>query len=215
VSGSNEGFGSIGHLAIRFFGSLRPGGPPAADDSWALAQLEPGEQALWRRMSGPDRRHAVGVARDAIAILESSAPAPTPRPVVAAALLHDVGKIQSGLGTWARAAVTIVAMAVGRERVASWSPAPPAPDNRAPDNRAPDNRARDNLAPDDPVPGRRLPARVAAGRYVTHDRIGASLLLHAGSDPLTVAWAREHHQPETAWTVDRRTADALKAADGD
>jgi hypothetical protein len=195
VSGSNEGFGSIGHLAIRFFGSLRPGGPPAADDAWALAQLEPGEQALWRRMSGPDRRHAVGVARDAIAILESSAPAPTPRPVVAAALLHDVGKIQSGLGTWARAAVTIVAMAVGRDRVASWSPAPPAPE--------------------DSVPGRRIPARVAAGRYVTHDRIGASLLLHAGSDPLTVAWAREHHQPETAWTVDRRTADALKAADGD
>ncbi len=36
------------------------------------------------------------------------------REVVAAALLHDVGKIEAGLGTWARAGVTFAAMAVGR-----------------------------------------------------------------------------------------------------
>ncbi len=188
MSGSNEGFGSIGHLALRFFGSLRPGGPPAADDEWAMARLVPGERALWRRMSGPDRRHAVGVARETIADLTSTTPEPPPRAVVAAALLHDVGKVESGLGTWARAAVTIVAMAVGRQRVASWSTGP--------------QRGR-------------LSRRVAAGRYVTHDRIGADLLRAAGSDPLTVAWAGEHHQPESAWTLDRRIADALKAADGD
>ncbi len=113
-------FGSLGHLAGRFLGSLSPAGPPPGDEEWALAQLLPGEQVLWRRMSGPDRRHAIAVAREALRLL---GPDPCPRPVVAAALLHDVGKIESGLGTFARVAVTVAAIVVGRERlVASARP---------------------------------------------------------------------------------------------
>jgi hypothetical protein len=198
-SSSNEGFGSILHLAGRFFVSLRPGGPPATDDRWALAQLGPGEQELWTRMSGPDRRHAVGVARDAMALIGADGHGPAPRPVVAAALLHDVGKIESGLGTWARAGVTLVAMGVGRARVAAWA-----------DGDEEDNQAR-GVATGGLLRGK----RVAAGRYVTHDRVGARLLAAAGSDPLTIAWASEHHRPDSSWTVPRHFADALKAADGD
>ena len=55
-----------------------------------------------------------------------------------------------------------------------------------------------------------------SGRYLRHPELGADLLELAGSDPLTVAWAREHHLP--AERVDRRrptSADALKAADDD
>jgi hypothetical protein len=37
----------------------------------------------------------------------------------------------------------------------------------------------------------------------------------AGSDPLTVAWTREHHRPEAEWTVDPDLGAALKAADDD
>jgi hypothetical protein len=29
------------------------------------------------------------------------------------------------------------------------------------------------------------------------------MLAFAGSDPLTVAWAREHHRPAEDWTIDR------------
>ncbi|MEA3056994.1 MAG: hypothetical protein QOD30_2426, partial [Actinomycetota bacterium] len=76
------------HLARRFFGSLRRGGP--ADEEWAIDQLGAGEHALWSRMSDPDRRHAVEVAHR------------VPEPLRVAALLHDVGKIESGLGTFAR-----------------------------------------------------------------------------------------------------------------
>ena len=47
------------HNVRRFFGSLRPGAPPAADRDWAESHLLPGEVALWRRMSNPDQRHAV------------------------------------------------------------------------------------------------------------------------------------------------------------
>ena len=46
--------------------------------------------------------------------------------------------------------------------------------------------------------------------------LGGDLLELAGSDPLTVAWAREHHRPRVR--VDRRpgrSATALKAADDD
>ncbi len=53
------------------------------------------------------------------------------------------------------------------------------------------------------------------GLYLEHDRIGGDLLELAGSDALTVAWAREHHQPHEMWSVPRPIADALKAADDD
>jgi hypothetical protein len=209
MSASNQGFGSMRHLAGRFFESLRPGGPPPDDDAWATSQLLPGEQALWVRMSGPDRRHAVGVARDVITDLTSGGETTVPRPVVAAALLHDVGKVEAGLGTWARAGVTIVTMAAGRDRVAAWDPGPP----EAGDDAAA-VAARTVPDPISASAGRRG-LRASAGRYVTHDRAGAALLRRAGSDPLTVAWAAEHHRPEASWTLERRVADALKAADGD
>ena len=130
--------------------------------------LGPGELELWGRMSGPDRRHAVGVARTV---------GSADRAVTAAALLHDVGKVDAGLGTFGRSFVTAWALVVGRARVASGT-------------------------------GR-------AGRYVRHDVIGAELLARAGADPLTVAWAREHHLPPDRWTVPAAIGAALKAADGD
>lgn len=160
------------HLAKRFFGSLSPAPPAAGDDAWAESQLLAGEVELWRRMSGPDRRHAVAVARAA-----GFGGSAGDRPAVAAALLHDIGKVEAGLGTWGRAVVTAAALVVGRERLAGG-----------------DGRA---------------------ARYLRHDAIGAELLAAAGSDPLTVAWAREHHLAPSAWTVPPEVGRALKAADDD
>jgi hypothetical protein len=54
-----------------------------------------------------------------------------------------------------------------------------------------------------------------AGRYLCHDTIGADLLAAAGSDPVTVAWAREHHLPPARWTVPGPVGEALKLADDD
>lgn len=51
------------------------------------------------------------------------------------------------------------------------------------------------------------------GRYVLHDERGADLLRAAGSAPMVVAWAREHHLPESAWTIEPATAQALHDAD--
>lgn len=57
--------------------------------------------------------------------------------------------------------------------------------------------------------------RREAGRYAAHDEIGARLLQDAGSDPLVVAWAREHHLAEHQWSLDPVVASVLKAADDD
>lgn len=130
-------------------------------------------------MSAPDRRHAVGVARRVAQTLGEEAG----RPVVAAALLHDVGKVELGWGPFRRAAATVVAMLAGYDRARGW---------------------RDDAG-----------VRGQVGRYVCHDEIGDELLEHAGSDDLTMAWARQHHLPPERWTVPAEVGAALKAADDD
>ena len=157
------------HLAKRFVTSLAPGGPAFEAEAWVAAVLSEAELGLWRRMSGPDRRHAVAVARRVEAALgERATPA-----VLAAALLHDVGKVESGLGTMGRVAATVAGLA-----------------------------------------GRRT-ATPRIERYLRHPDLGAGLLELAGSDPLTVAWAREHHSSPESWTVPPEVADVLKSSDDD
>jgi hypothetical protein len=101
-----------GHLVRRFVGSLSPRPPSADDEAWAEAQLLPGERGVWRRMANPDRRHAVDVARRVAAVIGPDAP----RPVVAAALLHDCGKVDAGLGTFGRVGATVWISLAGRAR---------------------------------------------------------------------------------------------------
>jgi len=91
------------HLAARFFGSLSSKPPEPAEDAWAESQLLPGEVALWRQMSNQDRRHSAKVARRFVAARPEAT-----RAEIAGALLHDVGKIQCGLGTWGRVAASVV-----------------------------------------------------------------------------------------------------------
>jgi hypothetical protein len=157
----------------RFFGSLRPGGPPATEVAWVHAQLLAPERALWDAMPGPDRRHSAAVGRRVEMLLGERAA----RPVLAAALLHDVGKTASGLRTGGRVVATLVGLRRGRDAAAAGD------------------------------------GRIA--RYLRHDQIGAALLQDAGSDLLTISWAREHHLPRERWTIPLDVADALKLADDD
>ena len=107
------------HLVGRFFGSLVPWGPRREDEEWVGETLVPGELELWRRMSRADRRHAAGVARRVQRTLGGEAT----RPVLAAALLHDVGKLASGLGTYGRVVATLAGAAAGRDTALTWSKA--------------------------------------------------------------------------------------------
>lgn len=170
-----------GHLVSRFFTSLWPGGPSASESAWAESHLLHTEVPLWRAMSGPDRRHAVGVAHRVEVMLGDEAT----RPVLAAALLHDVGKSEARIGTYGRVIATISGSVVGRDAatIQDWT------------------RARGFTR--------------KVGLYLQHPKLGGDLLALAGSDPLTEAWAREHHLPEEDWTVPVTVGEALKAADDD
>lgn len=100
----------------RFFGSLSRAEPAAADTAWVEGILGPGELRLWRRMSAADRRHAAGVARRVDSDLGGTPD--TRRPALAAALLHDVGKVDAGLGTLGRVGATLIGLAGSRARAA-------------------------------------------------------------------------------------------------
>lgn len=91
------------HLVARFIRSLPPTPPSVAGENWAQDHLFAGERALWVQMSNQDRRHSLGVARR----FAAARPGAT-RAEIAGALLHDVGKIECGLGTFGRVAATVV-----------------------------------------------------------------------------------------------------------
>lgn len=169
------------HLVKRFFGSLLPRGPKATDAQWAESVLLPDEAALWSRMSRTDRRHAAGVARQ----VEKALGADATRPVLAAALLHDVGKLDANLSVYGRVIATLSGAVVRHDQdtIRDWT------------------RTRG------------FTRRV--GLYLQHPRLGGDMLALAGSDPLTVAWAREHHLPRDEWTVPMELATVLKDADDD
>jgi hypothetical protein len=94
---------SIGHLARRWATSLSTRPPAPADAAWAEAFLAAGETTLWRRLSNTDRRHAILVARRYAELRPDAA-----RAEMAGALLHDIGKLDAGLGTWMRVVATVV-----------------------------------------------------------------------------------------------------------
>jgi hypothetical protein len=111
--------GSASHLVTRFFGSLRSGPPNAADLRWARSRLSDGEWLLFERMSNPDQRHSVEVARAVVGALPDAEPE-----VIAAAFLHDVGKVESGFGTPARVLATVFWAIVPDRLADSWLRAP-------------------------------------------------------------------------------------------
>jgi len=108
--------GGAAHLARRFFVSLRPGGPSEADREWVEGVLSDAEFGLWRRMYGPDRRHSAAVGLEVQRRLGNEA---TP-PVLAAALLHDVGKVDADLGTWGRVVATLSVKVAGPGMARLW-----------------------------------------------------------------------------------------------
>jgi HD domain len=99
------------HLGRRFFSSLSRRPPGEDDERWAEHWLLPTEVELWRRMTNADRRHAIAVARR----FADRRPRAT-RAEMAGALLHDVGKVESGLGTLARVAATVAGPRTARFR---------------------------------------------------------------------------------------------------
>lgn len=110
------------HLPRRFFRALWPGAPSPTAARWVEDVLTPSELALWRELPNHDRRYSIRVAQLVERDLAGTAYAGDPR-WLAAALLHDTGKLDAGLGVIGRSAATITAALAGAGRVASWQAA--------------------------------------------------------------------------------------------
>ena len=105
------------HLGRRFFRTSHRKGASAAEEAWATDQLLPTERDLWLSMSDADRHHAVLVAQQVAATLGQQGT----RPVLSAALLHEVGKTISGLSLYGRVIATLIITVGGRARAATWT----------------------------------------------------------------------------------------------
>lgn len=112
------------HRARRFLRSLVARRPRAADLEWADSWLDEAERRLFRRMPGVDQVHSIEVARAVEANLDRLGLQPTDadaRWLVAAALLHDVGKSVAGLGTYGRVMATLSAAVGGSDMAPHWA----------------------------------------------------------------------------------------------
>ena len=91
------------HLVRRFFTSLSTRPPETKDIAWVNEQLLESEFELWCRMKPHDQRHSIEVARRFCELHPTFS-----RDEVAAALLHDIGKVHNELGVMGRVVATIV-----------------------------------------------------------------------------------------------------------
>lgn len=91
------------HLFERFCGAISRAQPSPADRGEVESVLLGEEFDLWQKMPAMDQRHSIVVMRR-FRVLRPNATLPEIR----AALLHDVGKIESNLGVFGRVIATVV-----------------------------------------------------------------------------------------------------------
>jgi hypothetical protein len=108
------------HLARRFFRALWPGPPRSRYVAWVEGILEPDELALWRSLPNHDRRYSIRVAKIVEARLVGSEYAGESR-WLAAALLHDVGKLDADFGVFGRSVATVTGAVAGPARIERWA----------------------------------------------------------------------------------------------
>jgi HD domain len=108
------------HLAGRFLGALSPAAPSSEDLEWVASILTRDAYTQFRRQPHHDQRHAIAVARDVQARLEATADAADDR-WLAAALLHDLGKLDSHLGVYGRVVATVSGAVAGRDMAEHWA----------------------------------------------------------------------------------------------
>ena len=101
----------LSHLTKRFVLSLVPSQVQEIERQWVQSVLSPSEFDVWNKMMAQDRRHSVLVGRRFVKSRPNSNSTE-----IAGALLHDVGKSVSRLGSFARVIATLVGPRTSRFR---------------------------------------------------------------------------------------------------
>ena len=94
---------STRHLVKRFATSLSRRTLSVEQLAWVRKHLLEDEFSLWTKMTLSDQRHSLVVAQRFVTLKPDAQ-----RDHVAAALLHDVGKIESNLGITMRVIATLI-----------------------------------------------------------------------------------------------------------
>lgn len=105
------------HRARRLASALLGSGPGPDEERWARSWLSEAEGRFFDEMRPMDRRHAIAVAR----AVEEHTDGEPPRWVMAAALMHDVGKNVPGLGAYGRVVATLSGWVGGADMAEHWA----------------------------------------------------------------------------------------------
>jgi hypothetical protein len=97
------------HLVKRFFGSLSTSPLDDVEQAWVKDILTVREQELWSTQAIVDQRHSYDIGRRFVIVRPQAS-----RDEIAGALLHDVGKIDAGLGIVARVIATALPLPTTR-----------------------------------------------------------------------------------------------------
>jgi putative nucleotidyltransferase with HDIG domain len=92
----------VRHLSKRFLFSLTSRKANTQETIWIECVLTDFEARQWRRFNRSDQRHSLVVAKRFITLRPKAT-----NEEIAAALLHDIGKVQSDLGTLGRVFATL------------------------------------------------------------------------------------------------------------
>jgi hypothetical protein len=109
-------WGRLRHLARRWAQSVKGRVPLTEDLTWSQDVLSVGEWELFQRMTATDQAHAIEVARAVEASTATGHYADAATWVVSAALMHDIGKVESGAGTTIRVVATATGSFVSDSR---------------------------------------------------------------------------------------------------
>ncbi len=110
---------TLWHLVKRFVDSLQQKSISERDHLWVQQILSHREMTLWESMPQNDQHHSIEVARRVDESLKKSE-----QTVLAAALLHDVGKATSKAGVGVRVIATLIGMITSETQHKSWAQRP-------------------------------------------------------------------------------------------
>lgn len=169
---------------VQFFLALAAAKGLSGDEvQWVRRRLAPPEIELFSRMAAMDQKHAVRVARKAVALARRrgvSAEAEL-RTLERAALLHDIGKRAGDIGLWDRV-VIVLARRFAPKLARSLA-----------------ERGKGDFERDEET-GSRGAGSCRAGLFrafyaqATHAQRGAEMAREAGVEEAVVALIRRHHE---------------------